>query len=108
MAITIYQLVMAISASFDKETVFVHVPRYCNRKKSDESKKYILTMDCTAYYPGIAFAAAFIDGLIRIKIAKIPLMKKTNRRRFSIFTWGLEDVLRLLWANVKFQPVFSP
>ena len=50
-------------------------------------------------YVFIAFAAAFIDGLIRIKIAKIPLMRKTNRRRFRIFTWGLDDVLRLFWAN---------
>lgn len=56
----------------------------------------------------IAFAAAFIDGLIRIKSAPIPIMNKSGRKRFSIFTWGLDEVLRLLWANVKIPMLSSP
>ena len=56
----------------------------------------------------IAFAAAFIDRLIRVKSAPIPIMNKSGRKRFSIFTWGLEEVLRLLWANVKIPVLSSP
>lgn len=59
-------------------------------------------------YVFIAYAAAFIDGLIRIKSNPIPIMKKVNRKRFSIFTWGLDEVVRLIWANVKFEPLISP
>lgn len=59
-------------------------------------------------YVFIAYAAAFIDGLVRIKSNPIPIMKKANRKRFSIFTWGLDEVIRLLWTNVKFDPLISP
>lgn len=49
----------------------------------------------------IAYAVAFLDGLLRSKSSPIPIMNKTRRRRYSIFSWGLDDVLRLIWANVK-------
>ena len=51
----------------------------------------------------IAYAAAFLDGLDRIRSSPIPIMNNTKRKRFSIFSWGLDDVLRLIWANVKFK-----
>lgn len=36
----------------------------------------------------IAFACAFIDGLIRIKERPIPTMKSNGRKRFSILFWN--------------------
>lgn len=46
----------------------------------------------------IAYACAFIDGLIRTRIKKIPLIKRNGHKRFSIFSWGLsyviDDILR--------------
>ena len=44
----------------------------------------------------IAYACAFIEGLQRMKENPIPIMKKNGRRRFSIFSWGLDWVYRTL------------
>lgn len=55
----------------------------------------------------VAYAAAYIDGLIRIKTLPIPIMKKYERKRFSIFSWGLDELLGMLWANVKSSPGFQ-
>ena len=52
----------------------------------------------------IAFACAFIDGLIRIKERPIPTMKNNGRKRFSIFSFGIDIIVGDLWANVKFTP----
>lgn len=52
----------------------------------------------------IAFACAFIDGLIRIKEHPIPKMKRNGRKRFSIFSFGIDIIVYDLWANVKFKP----
>ena len=40
----------------------------------------------------IAYACAFIDGLVRMRQNPIPLMKRNGRKRFSIFTWGLDMI----------------
>lgn len=41
----------------------------------------------------IAYACAFIDGLIKGKQSAIPMMKRNGRRRFSIYSWGLDFVI---------------
>lgn len=41
----------------------------------------------------IAYACAFIDGLHKSQINPIPIMKSNGRRRFSIFSWGLDFVI---------------
>lgn len=52
----------------------------------------------------IAFACAFIDGLIRIREHPIPTMKRNGRKRFSIFSFGLDIVVGDLWKSVKTKP----
>lgn len=49
----------------------------------------------------IAFAAAFIEGLVRIESLPIPLIKKRNVRRISIFRYGYINLLHDFWSNVK-------
>lgn len=52
----------------------------------------------------IAYACAFIDGLVRIKDHPIPVMKSNGRKRFSIFSFGLDIIVTDLWrcgGNVK-------
>ena len=41
----------------------------------------------------IAYACAFIDGLVKSAHKPIPIMKKNGRRRFSIFSWGMDFVI---------------
>lgn len=48
----------------------------------------------------IAYACAFIEGLIRIRSCPIPQIKKNGRRRFSIFTWGLNLLTANIWASL--------
>ena len=48
----------------------------------------------------IAYACAFIEGLIRIRPNPIPVMKKNGRRRFSIFTWGLDLLIANIWQHI--------
>lgn len=48
----------------------------------------------------IAYACAFIDGLIRIRHSPIPVMKANGRRRFSIFTWGLDMITADIWQHL--------
>lgn len=49
----------------------------------------------------IAFAAAFIDGLVKIESLPIPMMKSRNVQRISIFRYGYVSLLHDFWANVK-------
>ena len=49
----------------------------------------------------IAFAAAFIDGLVKIESLPIPMMKSRNVQRLSIFKYGYVNLLHDFWANVK-------
>lgn len=51
----------------------------------------------------IAFAAAFIEGLVKIESLPIPLMKNRNVQRMSIFRYGYVNLLHDLWANVKIE-----
>jgi len=45
----------------------------------------------------IAYACAFIDGLVKATQKAIPLMKSNGRKRFSIFSWGLDFVVADIW-----------
>lgn len=49
----------------------------------------------------IAFAAAFIEGWIKIRSLPIPLMKNRQVKRISIFRYGYVELLHDIWANVK-------
>lgn len=49
----------------------------------------------------IAFAAAFINGLVKIKSLPIPMMKSRNVQRLSIFRYGYINLLHDFWAIVK-------
>ena len=49
----------------------------------------------------IAFAAAFIKGLLKIRSLPIPLMKKRLVKRISIFRYGYVELISEFWANVK-------
>ena len=49
----------------------------------------------------IAFAAAFIEGLIKVHELPIPLMKNRQVKRISIFRYGYVNLLHDFWANVK-------
>ncbi len=40
----------------------------------------------------IAYACAFIQGLVRMRTKAIPVMRSNGRRRYSIFSWGLSYV----------------
>lgn len=53
----------------------------------------------------IAFAAAFIEGLLKIQTLPIPLMSNRNVRRISVFRYGYINLLHDFWANVKIQSV---
>ena len=55
----------------------------------------------------IAFAAAFLEGLLKIKELPIPLKKKEHVMRISIFRYGYISILRDFWANVKAKSVFA-
>lgn len=52
----------------------------------------------------VAYAVAFIDGLIKIASTPIPLIKKNGRKRASILRYGLTDCIHRFWANVNFTP----
>ncbi len=49
----------------------------------------------------IAFATVFIEGLLEIQTLPIPLVKKSNVRRMSIFRYGYVCWLHMYWENVK-------
>jgi hypothetical protein len=49
----------------------------------------------------IAFAAVFIDGLVKIESLPIPMMKNPNVQRMSIFRYGYVNLLHDFWTNVK-------
>lgn len=49
----------------------------------------------------IAFAAVFIDGLVKIESLPIPMMKSRNVQRISIFRYGYVNLLHDFWTNVK-------
>lgn len=49
----------------------------------------------------IAFAAVFIDGLLKIESLQIPMMKSRNIQRISIFRYSYVNLLHDFWANVK-------
>lgn len=51
----------------------------------------------------IAFAAAFIEGLIKIESLPIPLKKESLVQRISIFRYGYANLLHEFWANVKIE-----
>lgn len=54
----------------------------------------------------IAYAAAFIDGWVKITSIPIPIMKKNGRKRLSILRYGLTDSIHRFWANVNFTPTW--
>lgn len=49
----------------------------------------------------IAYACAFIDGLLKSMKNSIPKMKSNGRRRFSIFSWGLDFVIADIFDETK-------
>lgn len=49
----------------------------------------------------IAFAAVFIDGLLKIDKLPIPMMKNGTVQRISIFRYGYVNLLHDFWENVK-------
>lgn len=51
----------------------------------------------------IAFAAAFIEGLIKIESLPIQIKKKSLVQRISIFRYGYATLLHEFWANVKIE-----
>ena len=53
----------------------------------------------------IAFAAAFLEGLLKIQELPIPLKKKEHVKRVSIFRYGYVSILHNFWANVKAKSV---
>lgn len=56
----------------------------------------------------IAFAAAFIEGLIKIQTLPITMIKSKQVQRISIFRYGMVNLLHEFWANVKNQSSKSP
>lgn len=54
----------------------------------------------------IAFAAAFINGLLKIETLPIPLKKKEMVKRISIFRYGFISMLHDFWSNVKAASVY--
>ena len=55
----------------------------------------------------IAFAAALLDGLLKIETLPIPLKKKEQVKRISIFRYGYVSLLQDFWTNVKAKSVFA-
>jgi hypothetical protein len=51
--------------------------------------------------PMIAFAAGFIDGLIKIESMPIPMMKSRNVQHISIFRYTYASPRHDFWTNVK-------
>lgn len=49
----------------------------------------------------VAYAVAFIDGLVKSMATPIPIMKKNGRKRESILRYGITDCLHRFWANVN-------
>ncbi len=49
----------------------------------------------------IAFAAVFIDGLVKIESLPIPMMKSRNVQRINILRYGYVNLLHDFWTNVK-------
>ncbi len=47
----------------------------------------------------IAYACAFIEGIIKSRRYVIPTMKSNGRKRFSIFTWGLKFIIDDIWRE---------
>ena len=75
------------SAGFNMEETHLNEPRFNNM--------LVLLM--------VAFAAAFIEGLMKIGSLPIPLMKKRMVLRISIFRYGYVSLLHEFWANVKIE-----
>lgn len=48
----------------------------------------------------IAYACAYIEGLLRIRKNAIPIMRGNGRKRFSIFTWGLDLLTATIWQHI--------
>lgn len=51
----------------------------------------------------IAYACAYIEGLLRIRRSAIPVMRENGRRRFSIFTWGLDLLTATIWQHTIYD-----
>lgn len=49
----------------------------------------------------IAYACVFIEGLAKSTNAAIPVMKRNGRRRFSLFSWGLDFVVADIFDVTK-------
>lgn len=45
----------------------------------------------------IAYACAFISGIVKARGNSIPIMRSNGRRRFSIFSWGLDFIIADIW-----------
>lgn len=54
----------------------------------------------------IAFASAFLEGLLKVEELPIPMKKKEHVKRISIFRYGYVSLLQNFWANVKAKSVF--
>lgn len=50
----------------------------------------------------VAYAVAFIDGLVKAMVSPIPIMKKNRRKRESILRYGITESLHRFWSNVNF------
>lgn len=49
----------------------------------------------------IAYACAFIDGVVKSSSTAIPVMRNSGRRRFSLFTWGLDFVIADILGKIR-------
>lgn len=47
----------------------------------------------------IAYACTFIDGLTKSAHKSIPVKNGNGRKRFSIFSWGLDFVVDDIWKD---------
>lgn len=49
----------------------------------------------------IAFAAVFLEGLLKVQTLPIPLIRNKEVQRISIFRYGYVNLLHDFWTNVK-------
>lgn len=49
----------------------------------------------------MAYACAFIEGLLKSVRCPIPIMKSNGRKRYSIFSWGMNFIFHQLWEDTS-------
>ena len=47
----------------------------------------------------VAYACVFIRGLLKSRNNAIPIMKRNGRKRFSIFTFGVDFIIEDIWND---------